>query len=250
MAVEGLPAEVLNKLGPAHRLARVRSPRSPIPALSPRSVAAAAPARTPVILDTDIGTDIDDAWALGLRPGPRERFDLAGRDHHRRRHRRPGRGWPAKLLSRWPAAATCRWPWVGAHHGARRTGIDFQFQWAEDFTAKSPVGHARRRVDRRRGAQKHPGELTLHRGGPAPERGRRPAPGAAACRQLVKRLVLMSGCVYGSGQVGPDRRRSGTWIQAIADAQLVYAAGLPLTIVPLDSTTKVVPRRTDERERL
>jgi purine nucleosidase len=62
----------------------------------------------------------------------------------------------------------------------------------------------------------------------------------------VKRLVLMSGCVYGSvwGHIAE-------WnvTQAIDDARLVYAAGFPLTIVPLDSTTKVVLDQK-ERERL
>jgi inosine-uridine nucleoside N-ribohydrolase len=38
-------------------------------------------------------------------------------------------------------------------------------------------------------------------------------------------------------------------VQAVEDARLVYGAGFPLTIVPLDSTTKVLLQQ-EERERL
>jgi purine nucleosidase len=94
-------------------------------------------------------------------------------------------------------------------------------------------------------ARRRPGELVLIAVGPLQNV-------ADALRleprlpRLLKRLVLMSGCVYGSvwGHVAE-------WnvIQALPDARLVYAAGFPLTIVPLDSTTKVVLEQ-EERERL
>ena len=40
--------------------------------------------KVPIILDTDIGTDVDDAFA---RLGPGESGDRPGRRHHRRRKR-------------------------------------------------------------------------------------------------------------------------------------------------------------------
>jgi inosine-uridine nucleoside N-ribohydrolase len=66
--------------------------------------------------------------------------------------------------------------------------------------------------------------------------------------QLVKRVVLMS------GSIGPSAWSSAAiaeWnvVSSTADAQAVYAAGLPLTIVPLDSTT-YVRLKDDERERV
>ena len=51
------------------------------------SPAAAQAPRIPVLIDTDIGSDIDDAFALALALASPE-LDLRG-DHHRRR---PGRG--------------------------------------------------------------------------------------------------------------------------------------------------------------
>jgi inosine-uridine nucleoside N-ribohydrolase len=67
--------------------------------------------------------------------------------------------------------------------------------------------------------------------------------------KYVKRVVLMSGCVYGTSY-SPDKPiREWNVYQSTADSQLVYAAGLPLTIVPLDSTTHV--RLSDaERKRV
>ena len=58
----------------------------------------------------------------------------------------------------------------------------------------------------------------------------------------------MSGCIYGTAT---NKKPIPEWnvVSATADAQLVYAAGLPLTIVPLDSTT-LVQLKDDERERL
>jgi len=58
--------------------------------------------------------------------------------------------------------------------------------------------------------------------------------------------VLMSGCVRGTAQEPAKIIPEWNVVQAIADAQLVYGAGLPLTIVPLDSTTHV---KLAERER-
>ena len=42
------------------------------------SATMAAPVRTPVVLDTDIGGDIDDAWALAYLMAS-ERLDLVDR---------------------------------------------------------------------------------------------------------------------------------------------------------------------------
>lgn len=200
----------------------------------------AAPApRTPVILDTDIGTDIDDAWALAFVLA-HEPFDLLGvtiSDGDT-----PARAKvAAKVLnlvgrSDVPVAVGRRTP--------PPEGVDYQFQWAEDFTAKVPIttSAADFLVEE---VRKRPGEITLIAVGPLQNV-------ADALRKeprlpkLVKRLVLMSGCVYGSvwGLVAE-------WnvIRARADAELVYSAGFPLTIVPLDATTRVVLQQT-ERERL
>ena len=204
------------------------------------SVATAAPVRVPVLLDTDIGGDIDDAWALAYLMAS-ERLDLVavtvtdGDTPARARL-------ASKLLS---VAGRAEVPVaVGRRTPVPADKVEFQLQWAENFAAKVPVATPAADLIVAE-ARKRPGELVLVAVGPLQNV-------ADALRQeprlpqLVKRLVLMNGCVYGS-----------TWglvaewnvTQAIADAQLVYAAGFPLTIVPLDSTTQVRLKQ-EERERL
>ena len=95
--------------------------------------------------------------------------------------------------------------------------------------------------------KRNPGEVTVIAVGPlqniADALRKEPQLG-----KLVKRVVLMSGCVYGTAE---KQTPIAEWNvrSSVADAQLVYGAGLPLTIVPLDSTTHV--KLSDvERERL
>ena len=86
-------------------------------------------------------------------------------------------------------------------------------------------------------AKKYPGELVLLAVGPL----QNVADALRLDPQLgkyLKRVVLMSGNIYGRAggeKVIPE------WnvVVATQDSQLVYGAGLPLTIVPLDSTTHV-----------
>jgi inosine-uridine nucleoside N-ribohydrolase len=49
----------------------------------------------------------------------------------------------------------------------------------------------------------------------------------------------MGGCVYGTADKPGQPIREWNVYQSTADSQLVYGAGLPLTIVPLDATTHV-----------
>jgi inosine-uridine nucleoside N-ribohydrolase len=210
-------------------------------------VAMAAPLeaaeRMKVVLDTDIGTDIDDAWALGFalaHPG----FELLGvtiSDGDTTARAKVA----CKLLQ-----ATGRGDVPVAVGRATRVPperLDLQFAWAEDFQAKKPVGKpaAQFLVDL---AKKHPGQITLIAVGPlqnvADALRREPTLG-----RYLKRVVLMSGCIRGTADKPAQIIPEWNVVSAIADAQLVYAAGLPLTIVPLDSTTHV--KLADaERDRL
>jgi inosine-uridine nucleoside N-ribohydrolase len=205
---------------------------------------AAAPSRAAermkVVLDTDIGTDIDDAWALGLalrHPG----FELLGvtiTDGDTKARARVA----CKLLH---AAGRDDVPVaVGRATPVPKDRLDLQFSWAEDFTAKRPVGKpaAQLLVEL---ARKHPGELTLIAVGPLQNvaDALRRDPGIA---RLFKRVVLMSGCIRGTAREPAKIIPEWNVVQAVQDAQLVYGAGLPLTIVPLDSTTHV---QLEERER-
>lgn len=202
-------------------------------ALALTAPAQAQDTRSKVLFDTDIGTDIDDAWALGyVLKSPS--FDVLGvtvTDADT-----PAR---AKIvckilhrlgLTKVPVA-------VGRKTAAVPPDrVDYQFTWAEDFDAYKPV--ATPAVEFLADTiRRNPGQVTLVAVGPLQNLGDlvRRYPDVV---RLVKRVVLMS------GSVGPNAWSSTPVAEwnvklAIEEARAVYAAAWPLTIVPLDSTTYV-----------
>jgi len=201
---------------------------------------AAAQARMKVLLDTDIGTDIDDAWALGLlMVSPRvELVGVTICDGNT-----PARAKVAvKLLHAGGMGAV---PVAVGRATEPPDSVDYQFTWAEDFTAVKPIATSAADfiVDTLR---KHPGEITLVAVGPlqniADALRKEPKLGT-----LARRIVLMSGSIAGNVW-SPTAVAEWNVKRAIADAQLVYSS-VPLTIVPLDSTSYVT-LRNDERARL
>jgi len=194
-----------------------------------------------VVLDTDPGTDIDDAWAIAftIAHAGFEPLGITVTDADT-----PARARIAcKLLhltgKNIPVA-------VGRQTLTPAGRVDHQFSWAEDFTATRPV--------KKRAAdfivdtvKRYPGQVTLIAVGPLqniadalrlePQLGR-----------YVKRVVLMSGCIYGTAD-RPTPIAEWNVVASTADSQLVYAAGLPLTIVPLDATT-LVRLSDEEREQV
>ena len=203
---------------------------------------AEAPVKAKIILDTDIGTDIDDAWALAYTIS-HEGFETLGVTI-------TDADTPAR------AKVACKMLHVTGHGNipvlvGRKTPtpddrVDYQFSWAEDFTAKRPAEQSAADFIVET-VKRFPGEVTLVAVGPlqnvADALRKEPDLG-----KYVKRVVLMSGCIYGSAW-GPDPIAEWNVVASIPDAQLVYAAGLPLTIVPLDSTT-LVQLRDEERDQL
>jgi inosine-uridine nucleoside N-ribohydrolase len=211
--------------------------------LSAALPAMAQQARAKVILDTDIGTDIDDAWALGyaLKSPSFELLGVTVTDADTPQRARLA----CKLLHRLgrtdvPVAVGRRTPAVPPDR------VDYQFSWAEDFEAYKPVTTPA--ADFLADAiRKNPGQVTLIAVGPLQNVGdlvtRYPD-----VVKLVKRVVLMS------GSVGPNAWSAAPVAEwnvklAIPEAQAVYAAAWPLTIVPLDSTT-YVRLENSEREAL
>lgn len=196
---------------------------------APPHASAQAPEKIKVILDTDIGGDIDDAWALGfamLSPD----IELVGvtiGDGNT-----PARAKVAcKLLH---AGGRAEVPVaVGRKTSDNR---EFQFTWAEDFTAKQPVAQAAADFIVET-ARRNPGTITLVAVGPLQNvaDALRKEPNLA---RLLKRVVLMSGSI-GASAWNPAPIPEWNVVEATADAQVVYAAGLPITTVPLDSTTYV-----------
>jgi inosine-uridine nucleoside N-ribohydrolase len=202
--------------------------------------AAAQPSRTKIVLDTDIGTDIDDAWALGyvLKSPSLDLLGVTIADGDTAERARLA----CKLLARLgrtdvPVAVGRRTPAVPADR------IDYQFMWAEDFRGYSPVA-ATAVAFLADLIRTHPREITLVAVGPLQNIGDlvRLHPDVVP---LVKRVVLMSGSI-GASYYSPTAVAEWNVKLAIPDAQAVYAAAWPLTIVPLDSTSYV---RLEDGER-
>jgi purine nucleosidase len=200
----------------------------------------AAQPRMKVVLDTDIGTDIDDAWALGyaLKSPSFDLLAVTVTDADTPRRARLA----CKLLHRLgrtgvPVAAGRQTPAVPPDR------VDYQFTWAEDFEAYKPVATPALEL-LADVIRNNPGEVTLIAVGPLQNIGDLVKRHPEVVR-LVKRIVLMS------GSVGPNAWSSTPVPEwnvklAIPEAQAVYAAAWPVTIVPLDSTTYV---RLEEKER-
>ena len=230
--------------------------RGPTQSAAPRAQSAVTPsqpapaavqsadtgARTKIILDTDIGGDIDDAWALGFAVKS-PRFELLGvtvADGNT-----PERAKLAcKLLHR--VGRTDVPVAVGRETPTPADSIDYQFAWAEDFVAYRPIEKpaADFIVDT---VKQHPGEVTIVAVGPL-ENVADALRKEPTLPRLVKRLVLMSGSIYASAW-SPGPVAEWNVKSAIADAQAVYSAGFALTIVPLDSTT-YVQLQDGERQQL
>src|SRR5262245_17205034 len=202
--------------------------------------AAAQQARAKILLDTDIGTDIDDAWALGyvLKSTSMDLLGVTIADGDTAQRARLA----CKLLARLgrtdvPVAVGRPTPAVPADR------IDYQFAWAEDFRAYTPIATpaADFLADLIR---RHPNELTLVAVGPLQNLGDlvRRHPDVVP---LVKRVVLMSGSI-GASSYSATAVAEWNVKLAIPEAQAVYAAAWPVTIVPLDATSYV---RLEDQER-
>ena len=210
--------------------------------LSSSSVSAQTETSTPrpnaaekIIIDTDIGSDIDDAFAVGLALHSPE-FQILGissawGDTHLR----------ARLLSRLlketgradiPVA-------VGiVKHPPGKVDTLSQSAYAEGGPADQNYPNA---VDFLLDQiRRHPGEITLIAIGPETNLGAAIDRDAVTFRKL-KRIVLMGGSVYrGYSQFnygkthGPDPE----WniLCDIQAAQKVFSSGVPLYVMPLDST--------------
>ncbi len=200
-----------------------------------------AQTKTKILLDTDPGTDIDDAWALAfvaLSPD----FDTVAVTV-------TDADTPAR------AKVACKLLYRADERTFRsRSGGRPRLRTIGTITSSPGRRFQRIQADLRargandvRMAKKYPGELVLLAVGPLQNV-------ADALRlepqlgKYLKRVVLMSGNVY--------RRADKEGIQpewnvvaSTQDAQLVYGAGLKMTIVPLDSTT-LVKLSDAERDRV
>jgi inosine-uridine nucleoside N-ribohydrolase len=189
----------------------------------------AAPPRSPVILDTDIGTDIDDAFALALIIDSPELellgvTTVAGDTQARARL-------AAKLL--WEAGGAWRKIPVYAGDPGKPQPIE-QTRWAEGFT--SPALHMSGAVDfMKTEINRRPGKVTIIAIGELTNVAALLKSEPSMAKQ-IKLIALMGGSV--ARGYGPDSKPEAEWnIKSNPEAaQAVFSSGVPLLMAPLDVT--------------
>ena len=206
---------------------RAQSAGSSAPSMPPASAA-----KTKIIIDTDIGDDVDDAFALGLALTSQEVEILgvttAWGDTKLR----------ASLVDRFLAETGN--PAIPVAEGIRtQSKTPFsQARWAEGGVAvKAHPAAVDFLLD---SIRKYPAEITLVAIGPLTNIGAAIDRDAATFKKL-KRVVLMGGSIHkGYGDLGyaPDRGPEPEYniYSDVAAAQKLFVSGTPIFMMPLDST--------------
>jgi len=201
------------------------TPRSFLALLALPVLLSAAP--IPVLFDTDIGTDIDDAYALAQILGSPE-LKLVGvttvsGDAVARAHL------AAKLL------AVAGHPDVPVYAGTTTaTQYMAQTDWAKGFA--SPALHESGGVEfLRQQIDAHPGELTIIAVGELTNIAAllQAEPGIA---KKIKAIALMGGAILHGYAPGSKPEPEWNIKSNAAAASAVFASGVPLFVAPLDST--------------
>jgi purine nucleosidase len=188
-------------------------------------------AKAKVIIDTDIGDDVDDAFAVGLALQSPELEILgittAWGDTHLR----------ARLVDRMLAeTGNTNIPVAEGIPTQSKTSFT-QAKWAQAGPQKSHPPA----VDFLLGQiHQNPGEITLIAIAPLTNIGTAIDRDPATFKKL-KRVVLMGGSIHkGYGDVGylPDRGPQPEYniVSDIPAAQKLFASGVPIFMMPLDST--------------
>ena len=191
-------------------------------------------ARTPekVIIDTDIGDDVDDAFALALAVRSPELQILGVMTTFGDTETR------AKLTDRFLAeVGRAEIPVLAGTATAPKMAMS-QRRYAESHFAKASHPDAVEFLLEQ--IRKYPGEITLIAIGPLMNVGAAIDKDAATFRKL-KRVVLMGGSIRrGYGDLGytPAVPPMPEWniLNDVASAQKLFASGVPLFVMPLDST--------------
>jgi inosine-uridine nucleoside N-ribohydrolase len=185
--------------------------------------------RAPVIFDTDIGTDIDDAYALAALIH-RPELELLGvttvsSDAVAR----------ARLAAKLLQVAGARWSRVPVYAGiSTATQYMKQVDWAAGFT--SPTLHTSGATEfLRREINARPGKITLIAVGELTNIAALldTEPGIA---KKIRAISLMGGSIYRGYAAGSKPEPEWNIKSNAKAAQRVFASGVPLLVAPLDST--------------
>jgi purine nucleosidase len=192
-------------------------------------LAQGAGTRVPVILDTDIGTDIDDAYALAALLH-RPELELLGvttvsGDTVAR----------ARLAAKLLDVAGARWKSVPVYAGAPGTTQYMkQVEWAAGFAA--PGLHESGAVEfMRREITARPGQVTLIAVGELTNVAAllEAEPGIA---KKIRAISLMGGAIHRGYAPGSKPEPEWNVKSNARAARTVFTSGVPLLVAPLDST--------------
>src|SRR5467141_1359171 len=186
-----------------------------------------------VIIDTDIGDDVDDAFALALALRSPE-LQIIGitttfGDTETR----------AKLVDRFLAEAGRPEIPVAAGVPTPPKGTFTQRRYAENNRLAKP-SHPDAVTFLLDQIRRNPGQVTLLAIGPLMNLGAAIDKDPATFRKL-KRVIIMGGSIkrgYGDLGFGPPQPPQPEWniLNDIPSAQKLFAAGVPLFVMPLDAT--------------
>jgi len=196
------------------------------------SFAGAQGAREKVIIDTDIGDDVDDAFALALAVKSPEVEILGVTTTFRDTELR------AKIVDRFfGEVGLTEIPVMAGKATAPTQMSQRQYAQGGHFARNSHGDAADFLLDQIR---RHPGEITLIAIGPLMNVGAAIDKDAATFRKL-KRVVIMGGAIRkGYGDYGYNEHvpPMPEWniLNDVASAQKLFASGVPLFVMPLDST--------------
>jgi purine nucleosidase len=207
--------------------------------ISPVS-AQAPPVKVPILLDTDIGDDLDDAFALALALASPE-IDLRGVTTVN------GDAYTRALIVCRLLHAVGRADVPVASGAPARAVPDFSGQMQYGLR---PCFHKRPERDTAveflyKQLKARPGELTLVPVGPLTNVAEllRKHPD---CKPWIKRIVLMGGSVRVGYNLKPPPIPEWNIKSDAKAAQAVFASGVPLVVAPLDATANV---RLEEPQR-
>jgi purine nucleosidase len=190
---------------------------------------AAPPHSVPVLFDTDIGTDVDDVYALAViihRP----ELELLGvttvsSDAVER----------ARLAAKFLAVAGGKWRRVPVYAGISTPAQNMrQVEWARGF--ESPALHASGGVEfMRREIAKRPGAVTIIAVGELTNVAALLESEPAIARK-IKAIALMGGAIHRGYAAGSKPEPEWNIKSNARAAQVVFGSGVPLLVAPLDST--------------
>ncbi|MBV9124966.1 MAG: nucleoside hydrolase [Planctomycetes bacterium] len=190
------------------------------------------PHKIPVILDTDIGSDVDDAFALALILASPE-VDLRGVTTV------SGDTPTRALIAAHLLAAAGREDVPVASGAAPQPGqkLNHQSRYAASVPPPNLVKESAEDFLYQQ-LKSRPGELTLLTIGPLTNVARLLAD-HPDCKPWIKRIVLMGGSVHVGYRGRPPAEAEWNIKCDPRAAREVFASGVPLVVAPLDATTTV-----------